>query len=208
MASTRLTKDKCASIHKAIMTHAYEGKVAACIKEESLFAREIYESMYKEFLPAMHALPKDMFGSVRAAKFVFDGDTEYLSFHAGFGADWIKFWDVVNIIYLEAYVMPMPYIFIQGGRTAKVFNKTDKNTIKYMKLMKVHDSLVEEIKRVSIESKALIDSANTVEKLIEIWPSIKVFAELELDVLVDKLPMIMTRDLDKSMGLPPVVATK
>lgn len=201
----RLTKPIRESILKDLLAYAFLERAQAQINAEAAFSTEVFEDTYAAHLDMIKAAPDGFFPMDDDFKIVFDNDHARLDFGAGFDynvpADWRAF-GVRKASENPNRRMPHRATTNQAVKRLEIDHPL---TAKYLKLKADHERLDDEIRKASRTAKATLESVSTINKLVEVWPEARVFAEkYKVDGEAKAiLPAIPRRELNSVLGLPP-----
>lgn len=219
MASTRLTNATRDALLAQLMNHAFAGRCLTHFQAELDFVQEVYDHVMTERkvrfegketpvgevvakLPAGWASREDYF------KAEFAGQTVQLGKYYGMYHDGCqsvsKLLGVKQVPHhqQEKWYFPPRW---GGHGTLVAFDARHPLSAKATELNSAFEDLTTEMARVRASTKATLEAANTVQRLIVLWPEVESFAR---QFLTDKqaaavlLPVVQRESLNVALGLP------
>ena len=219
MSSTRLTNATRDALLSQLMHHAFAGRCVTHFQAELDFIQEVYDHVMTERkvrfegkdtpvgevvskLPPGWAAREDFF------KVTFAGQTIQLSKYSGLYHDGYQ--SVAKLI----GVKPTPHYQQEkwyfppkwgGHATLAAFDARHELSIKAEALDMAFGNLIDEIARIRVSTKATLAAANTVQRLIVLWPEVESFARqflTEKQAAAVLLPVVQREMLNDALGLP------
>jgi hypothetical protein len=165
------------SILMALTEHAFKTRDDALTAEKVELGKKVYEQMYTaEERRLMAKLPADFLGTEHYQRVKFGGDYTNLPLGGEHR--------------------------VANGRGAPVFSASHEFTDIYRDIDKREKLLAQEKKQARVEAKAKLNSASTVQRLIDIWPEVRPFAEPYLKTKKTTLPVPVNDVLNRKFNLP------
>ncbi|HEY7823713.1 MAG TPA: Nmad5 family putative nucleotide modification protein [Acidimicrobiia bacterium] len=221
MASTRLTVAIKDAITDQVMHHAFAGRCKAHMEAELAFAQEVYDDIMDTKMlkvdggtgpqlpmrKVLASLPAGWCSRQTYFKAEFAGQEQKLDRYDGFengyrenaamiGWEAVKDRDQVNWHFPPGYTW---------GTLAK-YEAQHPFSDRCAKLHGDRDDLRSEMSMLRTQTRATLDTASTIQKLIVIWPEIEAFASpflQEEKAAAVLLPVVARERLNDALGLPP-----
>lgn len=202
--ATRLTKAVREGILKDLLGYAFLDRTQAQIDAENDFGTEVFETVYAAHLDMIKAAPDGFFSMDDDFKVYFDNDCQQLNLNTGFDYSIPSQWRDFGVKHRDNANRRMPSN-ARSNQAIKRFDHDHPLTVKFLTLKAAHDALEKEIAAAARTAKATLDSVSTIDKLVDVWPEARVFAEKykvngEAKAI---LPAIPRRELNNALGLPP-----
>ena len=224
MASTRLTVAIKEAITDQVMHHAFAGRCVAHMDAELAFAQEVYDDIMDTKMlkvnggtgPQMSlrkvlaSLPAGWGSQQTYFKAEFAGQEQKLDRYDGFesghreNATMIG-WKPTPQREQKKWHFPPGY---NWGTLAK-YEAQHEFADRCAKLQGDREDLKSEMSSLRTQTRATLDTASTIQKLIVIWPEIEAFASpflQEEKAAAVLLPVVARERLNDALGLPPGVA--
>lgn len=209
MASTRLTNSMRDSLMEALMRRAFKSQCEDWAQRFSKFVLKVHAGIYGDDLPRMEALPEGWLPKNREIKVRFGGDAVRLSTtgefnsQASYSVKWPEEFRACEAS--KNAIKLMVHTYHNNDREAGVFDARHPLSAEYQAFMNELTDLQEKIGGAKRTARAALDSVHTIQKLIEVWPEVEVFAKEYLVHGERKalLPDIPRAQLNSVLGLPP-----
>jgi hypothetical protein len=198
--STRLTTHLRERITNAVLTHRFNEAVEALISDRAAFAEEVYNDVYRKTdREKMAALPEGWLPTEGQINVQF-GD------HRGYE----------SLDYRGHLYGPLNKARKPGGKAdpvirralnkhyrhcAKVYDADHRLSKKYEDLQARQKELCRQYDEAKRQVEAAVNSASTINRLVEMWPEVEPFAR-SFDASPLKVPSIPTDQLNKLLDLP------
>ena len=222
MASTRLTVAIKEALVSQLIDHAFADRCRKLVAAECALAQEIYDhTMDTRFLKVeggkgpklslrkiVAALPAGWESRSNYFKAEVGGQVMRFGRYKGMSCGYSSGDELVGTEQNTKDEI-IPWAFKPGFVGSHTINAYDANhefSRRAVELQGVREDLVKEISSMRISTRATLDSATTVQKLISIWPEVEVFAAPFLkSKTADEalLPVVARERLNKALGLPP-----
>lgn len=221
MVSTRLTVAIKEAITDQVMQHAFAARCAAHMEAELTFAQEVYDHIMDTKMLAVDggSGPKTPLRKVLAAlpagwssqqtyfKAEFAGQEQKLDRYDGFEGGYRENatmigWKPTPQREQKNWHFPPGYSW---GTLAK-FEAQHEFSDRCAKLQGDREDLKSEMSSLRTQTRATLDTASTIQKLIVIWPEIEAFASpflQEEKAAAVLLPVVARERLNDALGLPP-----
>jgi hypothetical protein len=190
MATTRLTKNMCFSIHRALMERAYVERKEELDRKELDLGLAVYLDVYPDHVTKlMKKLPSDFFKRTAQIR---------VSFNDGF----------CHLFLPEQ--MPVGHNHDNNWGVAN-YPAEHRLTAEFLKYRKAKEEYDADYMRLSSEAWAILDRCSTVKKLVDTWPEIEPLLR-QLNIFTDQfkkdgcLPAVC-QDMNVLFNLPPAEAT-
>jgi len=219
MSSTRLTNATREALLGQLMNHAFAGRCVTHFQAELDFVQEVYDHVMTERkvrfegkdtpvgevvkkLPLGWASREDYF------KAEFAGQTIQLGKYYGMYHESCQSTSKLIGVKQTPHHQQEKWYFPPkwgGHGTLVAFDARHELSLKATALNSAFDDLVGEMARVRVSTKATLEAANTVQRLIVLWPEVESFAR---QFLTDKqaaavlLPVVQREMLNDALGLP------
>jgi hypothetical protein len=199
MASTRLTQDAREQIATAVLLHRFQEPVDALVVDRAAFAEEVYNDIYrKSDREKMAALPKGWLPETNAINVQFGDQRGYESLqfsgklYSRLGS--LRSKDDGKSIERRAFSKNV-------HSCVKVYEPDHRLSLKHDALDQRYTELKAEFEAAERQVKAALNSATTINKLVEMWPEVEPFVR-KFDASPLKVPSIPTDQLNKLLDLP------
>lgn len=224
MASTRLTVAIKEAITDQVMHHAFAGRCKAHMDAELAFAQEVYDDIMDTKMLKVNqgAGPQMSLRSVLASlpagwcsqqtyfKAEFAGQDQKLDRYDGFEAGYHENatmigWKATPQREQKNWHFPPGYSW---GTLAK-YEASHPFSERCAQIQGEREDLKSEMSSLRAQTRATLDTASTIQKLIVIWPEIEAFASpflQEEKAAAVLLPVVARERLNDALGLPPGVA--
>lgn len=197
--STRLTNTTRDQITSAVLTHRFREPVDALIADRAAFAEEVYNDVYRKAdREKMAALPKGWLPETNAIGVQFGDQSGYVSLY--FGGHFYGRLRSVRTPGDEKQIERRAFSKNVHG-CVKVYDADHRLAVKHTALDRRYTELKAEFEAAERQVKAALDSATTVNRLVEMWPEVEPFVR-PLGTPSPKVPAIPTDQLNKLLDLP------
>ena len=220
--STRLTNDIRDRIVADLLRHAFEDKSKAIIDEQIQLGEDVYDDVMNSTMPRTNGGKgpakklKHLIEELPAAwpvpsmnmKVVFGGNMEQIDREKGFQFQY-GYRSSNGLIAPKTINTTEKWLFApnyQRGQTFATYDSDHVFTERCNDLRERHKDLSEQIEQMRATTRATLSSANTIQKLITMWPEIETFAAPYLQpntAAAAFLPMVTRQKLNETLGLPP-----
>lgn len=208
MASTRLTNSIRDSLMEALMRRAFKAQCEDWAQRFGKFVLKVHADVYGDDLKRMEALPEGWLPKSREIKVRIAGESIRLSTTGewganGYSAKWPDEFRACDAS--KNNIKLMVHTYHNNDREAKVYDARHQIASEYSGFMNELTDLQEKIGGAKRTARAALDSVHTIQKLIEVWPEVEVFAKEYLVHGERKalLPDIPRAQLNSVLGLPP-----
>ncbi len=197
--STRLTNTTRDQIASAVLTHRFREPVDALIADRAAFAEEVYNDIYRKAdREKMAALPKGWLTETAAINVQFGDSRGYESvqfsgkIYGKLGS--VKTKDDGKSVERRAFAK-------NTHGCARVYDADHRLARKHADLGRRFEELKAAFEAAERQVNAALDSATTVNRLVEMWPEVEPFVR-PLGTPSPKVPAIPTDQLNKLLDLP------
>jgi hypothetical protein len=198
MKMGKLTNYSREKIVRAVLQHRFAEAVAALVAERAAFAKAVYEDIYQlGDRRKMANLPKGWLPEVETIGVQFGDGRSYhaLSFSGA------EYGSQAKMLAKSIEGLSRRVIHSHSRGCAKVYEVTDHLSVTYRALKERSADLTKQIDDAERQTIAAINSASTVNRLIEIWPEVAPFA-IKFDPAPVPLPVLPTKKLNALLDLP------
>jgi hypothetical protein len=197
--STRLTNSIRERIATAVLTHRFREQVDALIADRAAFAEEVYNDVYrKSDREKMAAISKGWLPETTAINVQFGDSRGYESLqfsgkiYGKLGS--VKSKDDGKSIERRAFSKN-----VHG--CVKVYDADHRIAKKHAEIHQRYEDLKADYEAAQRQVEAALNSATTINRLVEMWPEVEPFAR-SFDASPLKVPSIPTDQLNKLLDLP------
>lgn len=200
----RLTKSIREAILKDLLRHAFLTEATDMLNRACALAEDVFTDLYGEHLDTMNKLPSCFFTTSNQFRVVFDTDHAYLSFTYGIGTYLADEFRAIGMRPLQKKDRRVPFVMTTNS-ACKVFPGDHDLTKRHAALKDEKASLTEKMRKARRSAVAVLDSVSTINRLVDVWPEARQFAEAyrvqgERKAL---LPVVPREELNSALGLPP-----
>lgn len=197
MASVKLTNAHRDEILKRVLSHAFKAEAEKLRDEYAAFAGAVYDDVFSASeRKQMEALPQGWLPVDEDIRVQIGSDYPYLRFngrHGYHGFDYVE--------YKSSAETSRRFPASKRGTTCKVYEAAHPMTVRYRELENARDDLRQRVESASAKTRAALNRATTLARLVEGWPEIEPFTTF---IPTDRpaLPAIQTDVLNGLLDLP------
>lgn len=195
MASTKLTNWIREQIVADLMAHRFTKACDKLVKDRAALAVKVYRDFYpRALLAKIEALPEGWLVSDNDIHASFSGRVDGLPFNGGvYGA--------VGKYRTSTEAVSRPFLSKDYGRVVAVYDAAHPLAVLHAELSARQNEIVTQIDAAKRQAVAAVNSATTINRLIELWPEVEPFARKHESAKVP-LPALPTSELNALLDLP------
>lgn len=200
--STRLTNTIRERIALAVLRHRFSDSIEAMIADKAAFADEVYCDIYKKSdREKISALPAGWLPEEHRVGVKFD-NTKFSYENIDFSGCVYGKISRTRVPQEKSEPAPRRRVLTKHSHgCAKVYDEGHRLAKKFVALKEREDELKVAIVAAERQVNAALESATTINKLVEIWPEVEPFAR-QFDKSPIKVPAVPTEQLNKLLDLP------
>jgi len=222
MASTRLTVAMRDAITDAVMKHAFADRCRKHMEAELAFVDQVYNDVLDTRMlkvdqghgpkmslrKVLESMPAGWTSQQTYFKVQFAGQDQKLDRYDGIPGDAYKPNSAMigwkETAHRDKKNWHFPPVYAWG--TLHVYDANTDTAKRATELQNAREDLLEEMSSVRASTRATLNSATTIQKLIVLWPEIEAFAApfmQERKAAEVLLPVVQREKLNVALGLPP-----
>jgi len=195
VASVKLTKTHREEILKRAMQHAFKDEVLALMAKFAKLANDVYEDVFSAAdRKKMEALPEGWLPRDSEIRVTFGNEHTWLKFNGRNGC-----LPEVDGVWPEDQYRRYPAS--KKSKVCKAYDARDAMSVRFEELINARKDLSSRVSEARSSTRAALDRATTLQRLLEGWPEIEPFTRF---IPRDRpsLPAIKTDVLNTLLDLP------
>lgn len=195
MASTKLTNWIREQIVADLMAHRFTKACDKLVKDRAALAVKVYRDFYsRSLLAKIEALPEGWLPTGSDITAQFSGRVDSLAFSGAV-------YGLVSKYRTKTDAAFRPFLSKDVGRVVAVYDASHPLAIIHAELAGRQKELTEQIEAARRQAEVAVNSATTINRLIELWPEVEPFARKHESAKVP-LPALPTSELNALLDLP------